>query len=140
MKNPAARSIKKTVVILNSVLVCRLLALAYRNFLDESHIRGLLGKPPVGLGSYMLEHVRVLLFPLVLLAGIALEVSKSKFAWLINIGPPLLALILLLIGIARTWQAQPGEGEIGLFLFVLPLSIVCLVYAALYRRDTTLAR
>jgi hypothetical protein len=124
----------------NFLLICAIFAQDYRNYLAEAHIRHLLGEAPLRLGSYILANPQASLFPAILLAGIVLEVVKSRFAFLINLGLPVLTLILIAIGFAKAGMGHHGEGLIILYLIVLPLLLVCAIYAFVYRRDLTLRR
>ena len=140
MRNSPDRSVKKTVVILNSLLICAVFAQDYRNYLIEAHYHQLLGKPPMGLGSYILANSRASLFPVILFAGIVLEVCKSRWAFLINLGLPILTLILIAMGFAKAGMGNQGEGLIVLYLIVIPLLLVCAIYGFLYRRDLAFRR
>ena len=91
---PASR----TVTILNALLSVLLLALSYKQFIDQKSLMALTGRD-LGVAAFISDNAHRLALQCaivaMLLLGLILELRRSRVAWVGHIGGPLLALAVL---------------------------------------------
>lgn len=139
MTMPNVRVVKKTTIVVNSLVLFLVVVLAYSSYMSDINTESLLSKPGLGMGGYIVHHSAELLFKGALVGivalGIALEVMRSRISVFVNLGAPTVALFFILVGCAKSWDQHPGEAKLGLILVALPLLLICTIYGILYRED-----
>ena len=132
------QNVKRTVLLLNSLLICLIAWSVYRGYAAYKLLAQMLGEHPSNIFSYAFkQNLPALLAVTVLACGVLFELFRLKIAVIINLGIPLVALCLVLAGEIKIWPHYDGEAQIGLILVALPLLLICILYGFLYRHDFT---
>lgn len=132
------RDVKRTVLVLNCLLIFLIAWSVYRGYTAYQLLAQMLDQHPPTFLSYVLkQNSPALLAATILACGVLLEVFRLRIAILINLGVLLVALGFMLVGEIKIWRHYDGEAQAGLILVGIPLLVICITYGILYRHDFT---
>ncbi len=133
------RDLRKAAILMNALVIVAILLLSYRNFTTEAATARLLGQGKQTMSVYISSHgaqmASAMIVMAILICGIVLEILRSRFAIIINVGAPLCLLVMILVQSVMSWHRNPQEAEITLILVALPLALFVAFYWLIYRRD-----
>lgn len=132
------QNVKRTVLFLNSLLICLIAWSVCRGYAAYKLLAQMLGQHPSNIFSYTLrQNLTALLAVTILACGVLFEMLRLRIAVIMNLGAPLIALGFVFVKEIKIWPHYDGEAQIGLILVALPLFLICIIYGILYRHDFT---
>ena len=132
--------ISKVIVLVNSLLIALLLFSSSSEYFNHKHMSEFTGDhfdARVFVARNLSQLVGLCGFALLLFAGAGIELLRSRFAWLVNVGAPLFALILLLGQMLQHRNPDfSGEAEQLIIIAVMPLVAMMILYSTIYYRQS----
>jgi hypothetical protein len=121
------------VIAANSLVVFLLVFTAYYGYRQTTQLRTLLAAPPTPVHQIIKSYFPLLCIVILLLTGMAVELARWKWAWLLNTG---FYWFVFLSGVCQSVAAYPGphpdEVMIGVIVIVVPSGTIAIITSILY--------